>query len=218
MKKLPITLLYTICLLLLSLAAACGSTGSEETANDDAGPATSSDEPVAAERGLTVNFNGKETKMDVKSTWLRQVEERFNNNEDTAAMTRIVLANYDLVTKYGLTSVGRSIKTDDQMRIHIQVIGDKGTDSSSPIKTGKYKARDNGPFNAIYDVTFYHLADGKETGKKLRFGKVEGYVDIKEVAKDGKSGETVISGEIDVTDGENSVKGNFRAQEDKNAI
>jgi hypothetical protein len=128
-------------------------------------------------------------------------------NIQTFAHT-IYLANYEMETM----SPGWTRKTPsapDQMRVDIQLTGEEGTKTDSPFKVGTYSAKSD-TFNSVRFAQLITFADGKPTQTRFETwasdSKVDGEVKITEVTADS------VSGEVNLIDGNNSIKGNFTAQ------
>jgi hypothetical protein len=195
MKKLCVLILAT-------LVASCGGAGS-------GGGTSSSADPSAAK--LDVKVAGKDSTLNVKTgaVYLGNVISTAPGkpNIQTFAHT-IYLANYEMET----TSPGWTRKVPsapDQMRVDIQLTGEEGTKTDSPFKVATYGAK-AGKFNSVRGATIHTFADGKQTQTHFETlfsdSKVEGEVKISSVTAD------TVSGEVNLTDGGNSIKGNFTAK------
>src|SRR5688572_16546779 len=192
-----------LCVLILaSLVASCGGAGS-------GGGTSSSADPSASK--LDVKIAGKDSTLNLKTgaVYYGNVISTAPGkpNIQTFAHT-IYLANYEMET----TSPAWTRKVPsapDQMRVDIQLTGEEGTKTESPFKVATYGAR-VGKFNSVRSVVIHTFADGKATQTHFNTlfsdSKVEGEVKITSVTADS------VSGEVNLTDGGNSIKGNFTAK------
>lgn len=214
-KIIPIFILFAL------LLTACGSAG-EKTATTEEGKKTE-ETAEKSESAFTVKIDGKDTKFAPTSGWTSHWEKTFqypkegeteNTIKEKSAHTEIYLANYELETKDGKASLmQQKIEKSEQIKVEFAINGEKGTDSETPIKVGKYEVNDD-PFNLskafgkVDSVEIYHFVDGKQKKSSLSDSKLKGSVEITEVK------DNTIKGKIDVTDGKHSIKGNFTAKGD----
>ncbi len=121
---------------------------------------------------------------------------------------RIYLANYEMDT----TNVGtmrKPLTSADQIRVEIGITGEAATNEKSPFKVGTYTVT-NDKINDVRALLVTTYADGKES--KIDFdtmssmSKMTGEVKITAVTDDS------ITGTIDITEGDKSVKGSFTAK------
>ena len=87
----------------------------------------------------------------------------------------------------------------------IGYIGENDTNKNTEVKVGKY-IKDDDRFQHIDSVVIYYFANGKEKPTALKLSSINETLNITSV--DG----TNISGNIDVADGGNTVKGSFTAK------
>jgi hypothetical protein len=120
----------------------------------------------------------------------------------------IYLANYDMDTTSALT-MRKPLTATDQMRVELQLTGEDGTKTDSPFKLGTYSAKAD-KFNHVRSIRVATFADGKETITTFdTMGltpKADGEVKLTAVSADS------ISGEVNLTDGDKSIKGTFTAK------
>ena len=194
MKKLSAFILASI------LLAGCGGGGGGGGSN-----------PSTGAPKLDVKVGGKDSPLDVKTgaVYYGNVISTAPGkpNIQTFAHT-IYLANYEMET----TTPGWTRKTPaapDQMRVDIQLTGEEGTKTESPFKVATYGAKAD-KFTSVRSAVIHTFTDGKAT--QVHFNtlfsdsKVEGEVKITAVTGD------TVSGEVNLTDGGNSIKGNFTAK------
>ena len=160
---------------------------------------------------LEVKVAGKDSPLDVKTgaVYYGNVISTAPGkpNIQTFAHT-IYLANYEMET----ISPGWTRKTPtapDQMRVDIQLTGEEGTKTESPFKVATYSAKAD-KSNSVRSAVIHTFADGKPTQTHFNTlfsnSKVEGEVKIMSVTADA------VSGEVNLSDGGNSIKGNFTAK------
>lgn len=161
---------------------------------------------------MDIKAGGKDTSVEVKSSGSDKSVKTFTDKEGKVTLATsfyAVMANYDMDT----TNVGamkKPLTAPEQARVMLQLIGEGGTDQKSEFKPGTYKADPAGKFMKVDSLSVYTFADGKEikTDFDMMFSgsKVMGEVRVKSVTADA------ISGEIDITEGDKSVKGTFTAK------
>lgn len=164
----------------------------------------------AGSHKLDVKVGGKDATLDLKpgATYLGNVISTAPGkpNIQTFAHT-IYLANYDMDTSYP-GWVRKPLASPEHRRIDIQITGEEGTKDDSPFKVGIYSAKAD-KFNAVRSVIINSFVDGKET--KTSFNTfssskpVEGELKITEVTAEA------VSGEVNLSEGGNSIKGTFTA-------
>lgn len=157
---------------------------------------------------LGVKVGGKDSTLNLKSgaTYLGNVISTAPGkpNIQTFAHT-IYLANYEMDTSYP-GWVRKPLASPEHMRIDIQITGAEGTREDSPFKVGTYSAKAD-KFNAVRSIIINRIVDGKET--KTSFDtfssskSVDGEVKINSVTAE------TVSGEVNLSEGANSIKGTF---------
>ena len=163
------------------------------------------------ENNLQVKTAGAEIPFKQTSSGTYTSTKTFSFSKDGQTTTtksaahHFALANYELDTSSGMISLDKALTTPEQVRINFQITGEEGTDDKTPIKSGTYTASAD-KFNKIDLIRIVTFADGKETKTSFRIDKTEGEIKINSV-----NGESV-SGEINLTEGDKSVKGAFTAK------
>lgn len=195
MKKLCVLILAT-------LFTSCGGAG-------NGGGTSGSADPGASK--LDVKVAGKDSALNVKTgaVYYGNVISTAPGKPDIQTFAHtIYLANYEMET----SSPGWTRKVPsapDQMRVDVQLTGEEGTKTESPFKVASYSAESD-KFNGVRFAQVITFTDGKQT--QTRFdtlasdSKVVGDVKITSVSADS------VSGEVNLTDGSNSIKGNFTAK------
>ena len=161
---------------------------------------------------MDIKVGGKDTSLTVKSSGSDKSVKTFTDKENkvtTATAFYAVMANYDMDTT-NAASMKKPLTAPEQARVMLQLIGEEGTDQKAEFKPGTYKADPAGKFMKVDLLSVTTFADGKEvkTDFDMTFSgsKVTGEVRVKSVTADA------ISGEIDITEGDKSVKGTFTAK------
>lgn len=160
---------------------------------------------------LTVKTGGKEMPVDVKSGGVS-----FGNIISTSPgkpniqtfSHSIYLANFEMdVTNAG--TMRKPLASAEQVRVQIGLQGEEGTKDDSPFKVGTYSLKAE-RFNRVSTVMITTFVDGKEKSESFdtmsSTSKAAGEVKITAVSADS------VSGEINVTEGDKSVKGTFTAK------
>lgn len=149
-----------------------------------------------------------EQDMPVKSGGAFAVTKTFtdvNRNITTAPSYRVYVANYDLdLGNFGQT-LNKPLASDDQLRVTFSIVGDVGGNEKTPAKAGTYSAKAD-KYMKAEDVSIVTRKDGKDNQVFLDRSGLTGEVKVASV-----SGDT-ISGEVDLTSGEFSIKGPFTAK------
>ena len=160
--------------------------------------------------GVAVTYDGTSGTVSPKSTAVMVDTIPDSSSDKKMVSHTFVIANYDLGEKVTKMSLQGSAKEEGRMRVQITIIGEKGTDEKTPVKVGEYPARVGNvgsPVNTVNGGRIAYSKGGKEQsvyvgGADMKAGKVK--ID----SVDGGN----ISGEVDISDGKNSIKGKFTAK------
>jgi len=128
-------------------------------------------------------------------------------NLQTSSHT-IYLANYEMDT----TNVGtmrKPLTAADQIRVEIGITGEAATDQKTPFKVGTYAVA-NDKTNDVRHLLVTTFADGKEN--KIDFDTMSSMSKLAGEVKITSVTDTDVSGTIDVTEGDRSIKGSFTAK------
>lgn len=186
-------LLKTLLLIAALMLAACG-TGTS-------GPGT-----------LTLKYPGTDKlEMPVKSggyytstkTWSKP------GQSSKSASYFICLADHDIDMSRGAISIGAPVKAESEHKVCFSIDGAENTDDQTPLKTGSFGAAKRGEgfaFDSVSSASIRSFKDGKEVKNFLNESKTEGDVKITSASDDS------ISGEVNLSDGENEIKGTFTAK------
>lgn len=193
MKKLLIVIFASLWL------TACGAAGS--------GPGTGTSEPK-----LDVKVGGKDSTLNVKSGAVNYSGMAFTapgKPDVKTSIHYIYLANFEIDTT-GPAWMRKPLIAPDQMRVDLGLTGEDGTNEKSPFKVGTYSAQAD-KVNGVRTAIIHTFADGKQT--ETRFGLLmsggkgaDGEVKITSVTADA------VSGEVNLTEGDKSIKGTFTAK------
>ncbi|MGZ8843143.1 MAG: hypothetical protein ACXW18_05740 [Pyrinomonadaceae bacterium] len=183
MKKLLILIIASLCL------AGCGA----------AGLATSTSK-------LDVKVGGKDSTLNAKSGAVYYSSMAFTapgKPDVKTSLHTIYIANFEMDTT-GPAWMNKPLTSPDQMRVELQLTGEDGTTKDSPFKVGTYsgQAKD---VNGVRFAKINTFADGKQT--ETRFdASINGEVKITSVSAD------TVNGEVNLTEGDKSIKGTFTAK------
>lgn len=163
---------------------------------------------------LSVKAGGKDVPMSVKSSGSDKSVFTYTPGvgqpPQTATSFSAMFGNYEMVTT-NFATMKKKLASPDQARVSFSVYGESGTGMNDDIKPGTFKVDKEVRFMSVSNVTITTFADGtdKETVFNLRSGEATGSITITSVTADA------VSGSIDVTQGDSSVKGNFTANRPK---
>jgi len=144
----------------------------------------------------------------VKSSYAFVVTKTFtdiNGKMSTASAYYTYAANYDLDAGNFAMTLDKPLTSDDQVRVVFSLIGEEGTNDKSPLKAGTYSAKSD-KFMKVESVGIVSRKGGPDTKFWFDRSTLTGAVKLTSASADE------IAGDIDVTAGENSVKGSFRAK------
>ena len=129
-----------------------------------------------------------------------------NKNERVeATVHRIYLANYDLQLTDPNKQDYKRISSDGQYRVEIQIEAEKDAPENAALKGKEYQTKSD-PFDRVSWIMISRFNEGKDLSLILGDRKAAGTVKINSVT------DTEISGEIDFSDSDGSVKGKFTAR------
>jgi len=149
-----------------------------------------------------------EKDLAVKSSYAFAVTKSFTdtaNNITTAPSYRVYTANYDLdAANFGMT-LDKPLSSDDHLRVVFSLVGEQGGNEKTPPKTGTYSAKAD-KFMKVEDVAIVSRKGGTDSKVWLDRSTLNG-----EVKVSAASGNTM-SGEVNLTAGETTIKGSFTAK------
>lgn len=146
--------------------------------------------------------------LPVKSSYAYAVTKSFtdiNQKITTAVLYNVSAANYDLdASNFGMT-LDKPMASDDQMRVVFSLVGEEGTKDPAALKAGTYSAKADKHMK-VETVGIVTRKGNADTKNWLDRSSLSGQVTLTSVTDDS------ISGDIDVTAGENTIKGSFTAK------
>lgn len=187
------------------LFSGCGG-GNAPAGNSSSGTKTT----TSTGSGLEVKIKDKAIKLETKAAWLFSDDWTVNMPDGKAVPTanrQIVIANYDLDSTYGISSTMKKITAADQMRILIGLQDKADIKKDAPITQGDYGSKME-EFSKILNIQIFTFADGNEVKTLMSGGNSDNKGSVKIT---GVTGDTV-TGEIDFSNTDNSIKGSFTAK------
>jgi hypothetical protein len=149
-----------------------------------------------------------EKDLAVKSGYAFAVTKSFtdiNQKITTAVVYNVFAADYDLdAANFGMT-LEKPMASEGQMRVVFSLVGEEGTKEPAPLKTGTYSAKAD-KYMKVETVGIVTRKGNADIKTWFERNSLSGQVTLTSVTDDS------ISGDIDVTAGENSIKGSFTAK------
>jgi hypothetical protein len=149
-----------------------------------------------------------EKDLAVKSSYAFAVTKSFtdiNNKITTSSAYNVYVASYDLDAANFAMTMDKPLTSDDQVRVMFSLIGDEGTNDKSPLKAGTYSAKADKHMK-VETVGIVSRKGGADNKVWFDRSTLSGQVKVTSATADE------ISGEIDVTAGDNTIKGSFTAK------
>lgn len=146
--------------------------------------------------------------LAVKSSFAYGVTKSFTdiNQKITTAVTyNVYAANYDLDSGNFAMTLDKPMTADENVRVTFSLVGEEGTNEKSALKTGTYSAKAD-KYMKVETVGIVTRKGGTDSKNWLDRSTLTGDVKLTSVTADE------ISGDIDVTAGEASIKGAFTAK------
>ncbi|MFZ1701363.1 MAG: hypothetical protein WBO10_12365 [Pyrinomonadaceae bacterium] len=167
---------------------------------------------------ITTKVGDQEKKFEPTSTWAYHSTKNYsllidgNREMSTSSITTVFLANFELDSSQAFISLGKQkLDKPEQVKVTFDFSGEKGSTVETSVVKGEYTPEidDKEKYMKISSVTIYRFLDGKQEEIEFDRKKTTGKLTI-----NGVSG-TTVSGQIDISDGKNSIKGTFSANGDK---
>jgi hypothetical protein len=146
--------------------------------------------------------------LPVKSSYAFAVTKTFtdiNNKITTASAYNVYVANYDLDANNFAMTMDKPLTSDDQVRAVFSLIGDEGTNDKSPLKAGTYSAKADKYLKAE-SAGIAARKGGADVKSWLDRSMLSGEVKVTSASADE------ISGDVNLTSGDISIKGSFTAK------
>ena len=146
--------------------------------------------------------------LPVKSSYAYPVTKSFtdiNQKITTAVLYNVYAANYDLDASNFAMTLDKPMASEDQMRVVFSLVGEEGTKDPAPLKAGTYSAKAD-KYMKVETVGIVTRKGSADTKTWLDRSSLSGQVTLTSVTDDS------ISGDIDVTAGDSTIKGSFTAK------
>ncbi len=149
-----------------------------------------------------------EMDMPVRSSYAFAVTKTFSDisgKMTTAASYRVYAANYELDANNFSITMDKPLASDSQLRVVFGLVGAEGSTEKSPPPTGTYSAKSD-RYMKLEDVAIVSRKGNGDARLWLGRSTLNGEVKVTSVTGDE------VNGEIDLTSGETSIKGPFKAK------
>lgn len=149
-----------------------------------------------------------EKDLAVKSSYAFAVTKSFTDTTGkvtTAPSYRVYAANYDLDAANFAMTLDKPLTTDDHLRVVFSLVGEQGGKEKTPPKAGTYSAKAD-KFMKVEEVAIVSRKGGTDSKVWLDRSALTGEVKVTSV-----SGDTM-SGDVDLSAGDTSIKGSFTAK------
>ena len=148
-----------------------------------------------------------EKDLAVKSAYTFAVTKSFtdiNQKITTAVVYNVFTANYDLDSaNFGMT-LEKPMASEENMRVVFSLVGEEGT-KDGPLKAGTYSAKAD-KYMKVENVGIVTRKGSADTKTWFDRSSLSGQVTLTSVTDDS------VSGDIDVTAGDSTIKGSFTAK------
>lgn len=149
-----------------------------------------------------------ERDVPIKTAFADPVTKTFTDTTGkmtTAVVYNIHVANYDLDGGRFGASLNNPVPTDESIRVMFSLVGEEGTKENSPLKAGTYSAKAD-KYMKVETVGIVTRKNSTEIKNWFDRSTLNGEVKVTSVSGDSASGD------IDVTAGDNTIKGSFTAK------
>jgi hypothetical protein len=149
-----------------------------------------------------------EKDLATKSSYAFAVTKTFTDaagKMTTASSYRTYVANYDLDSANFALTLDKPLASEDAVRVVFSLVGEEGTKEASPPKTGTYSAKAE-KYMKVEDVAIVSRKGGADSKFFLDRSTLNGQVKVTTATADE------IAGDIDLTSGDNVIKGSFTAK------
>ena len=146
--------------------------------------------------------------LPVKSSCAFAVTKTFTDvsgRTTTASAYNVYVANYDLDANNFAMTLDKPLTSDDQVRMVFSLIGDEGSNGKSPPKAGTYSVKAD-KFMKAESVGIVARKGGADVKSWLDRSMLSGEVKVTSASAEE------ISGDVDLTSGDSSIKGSFTAK------
>jgi len=149
-----------------------------------------------------------EKDLAVKSAYAFAVTKSFTDTTGkvtTAPSYRVFAANYDLDAANFAMTLDKPLTSDEHLRVVFSLVGEQGGNEKTPFKAGTYSAKAD-KFMKVEDVAIVSRKGATDSKVWLERSTLTGNVKVSSVSGDTMSGNVELSG------GETSIKGSFTAK------
>ncbi|SRR6266498_3865951 len=149
-----------------------------------------------------------EKDLAVKSSYAFAVTKTFTDvtgKMSTAASYRVYAANYDLDSSNFAMTLDKPLTSEDQVRVVFSLVGEQGGNDESAAKAGTYSAKAD-KFMKVEDVAIVSRKGSADNKAWLDRSALTGDVKVTSASADE------ISGDVDLSSGDTSIKGSFKAK------
>ena len=149
-----------------------------------------------------------EKDVATKSSYAFAVTKTFTDatgKMTTASSYRTYVADYDLDSANFALTLDKPLASDDAIRVVFSLVGEEGTKEASPPKAGTYSAKAD-KYMKVEDVAIVSRKGGADNRFFLDRSTLNGQVKVTTATADE------IAGDIDITGGDNVIKGSFTAK------
>lgn len=149
-----------------------------------------------------------EKDLTAKSGYAFAVNKTFtdiNGKITSASAYNVYLANYDLDAKNFSMTLDKPLTADDQVRATFSLIGDEGTNDKSPVKVATYSAKAD-KYVKAESAGIVARKNGADVKSWLDRSTLTGEVKVTSATADE------ISGDVNLSSGDMSIKGSFTAK------
>lgn len=167
---------------------------------------------VSGPGSLTLKYPGTDKQeVPLKSGGFYTSTKSWSANGKSAksASYFVCVADFEVDMSQGAISLGAPVKAENQTKVCFGIDGAENSDDKTAPKTETYpaaKRSDSFAFNSISSASIRTFKDGKEVKHFLNESKMTGDVKITSAS------ENLMSGEINLSDGEKEIKGTFSAK------
>jgi len=189
------------------LIIACGGQTNGNRAGSG-GPSSTTD--VASGTGIEIKLNNKEFRIEQRSAYIFSDDWTINMPDGKSVPTSnrtIVIANYDLDVGNGLSSTMKKMAGPDQSRIVIALQEKADVKKDMPLTLGEYVGK-IGEFSKILNLFIFSYSDGTDTKKLISGSNSDNKGSVKITAVNGDT----VTGEIDLSNTDSTIKGTFTAK------
>lgn len=181
-----VSFLFLLTIALSFLLAGCGKSGGGNSVHVKSAATGEKDFPIKT----SYTFAVTKTFTDI------------NNKMTTASAYNVYVANYDLDAGNFAMTLDKPLMSDDHIRVVFSLIGAEGTNDKSPLKAGTYSAKAD-KYMKVESAGIVTRKNGADSKLWLDRSTLTGEVKVTSASADS------IAGDVDLTAGENKIKGSF---------